>query len=192
MLRATLPILLLLSGLVLGSCAVASVDDETVADTEDAITLQGNLPGTWRAEDHIARRSKLIVLKTDGTYHSETQLACGPGACPPLAQDGRYRVYGNRRVSYLALFSDGARQVERYQYILGRGELLLRSVAPGGEWHTLLRATPAWCGVPRDCTLQDLPASPALSFWRCEQDACALGYVRMPNDSTIPQPIAEE
>lgn len=193
MLRATLPILLLLPGLVIGSCAVGNFDDdEVVANAEESISLgQATLPGTWRARAYVAGQPQTLVLKTDGTYHSEKLVVCMRAPCPALAEDGGYRAYDDRRVSYLALF-DRSKDVEQYEYVVRHDELRIRRVGPAGEWYTMTRFEPAWCAVPRDCALQDLPLGPPLTYWHCAQNTCSLGHVRPVEDSTIPQPIVEE
>ena len=50
----------------------------------------------------------------------------------------------------------------------------LRLMRSGARFWMTLERTPdaAWCGVPRDCSLQNLPIGPCAGAWYCGASTC--------------------
>lgn len=170
MLRATLRTLLFVPALALASCASADPSEETVGEADEEIYV-GYAPfaGTFRGEPRSAGDFALLVLKTDGTYHAGKLVYCVTAPCPPIGEDGHYRLFRRQLATYLALI-DPSGHADYYQYARRGAWLGLRR--PSGDWQSLEKSSPAWCDAPNDCALQHLPTGPCVGRWRCEEATC--------------------
>ncbi|MFT3773389.1 MAG: hypothetical protein QM820_49045 [Minicystis sp.] len=175
MLRATLRAMLLVPVLALGSCVVEnpSVEPEAepVAEVEEELTPgMSELVGTFTGDPRMAGDLALLVLKTNGTYHTGKLVYCVAAPCPPVGEDGRYRVYQREGISRLTLYTRGNTEV--YDYVLRGDTLLLRNMERGARWMDLHRDNTAWCAMPNDCMLQRLSPGPCPGRYQCEANAC--------------------
>jgi hypothetical protein len=155
----------------LASCVSGDPTVEPTEEAEEAILpgVQG-MPGTFAGTPKMAGDLALLVLKTDGTFHTGKLVYCMIAPCPPFAGEGTYRLYQRDMTSLLVLDRPG-HETEIYRYMLSRDTMRLYRFG-SGHWQTLHRKVPAWCGVPDDCELQNLPPGPCAGEYRCAEHAC--------------------
>lgn len=175
----TLYALLLAPALASAACAVGEVGPQPTSDVgtaEAPMIINDAMMGTFTATEMRVGQLAQLVLKTDGTYHTGQVVACLIGPCPPVTQDGAYRLEIRSGATYLALLGADNQIDARYQYVLTGDTLRLRSVYPRTKsetWLTMARAEQAWCDVDKDCATQNLPTGPCASEWMCgENNAC--------------------
>jgi hypothetical protein len=162
-----------------GSPGIESED--TNVDDEAAIAAPApDLIGTFRNDVYFMGSVPLLVLKVDGTYHRGMIVDCTTTPCTPPQADGRYRLWQRDADTYMSLYPvDTAGVVEHYRYVLA-GDTLRLLRLDGGTWMSLQRTeNEAWCGVPQDCSLQDLPVGPCASQWRCASNLCSYSCAPM-------------
>ena len=119
--------LLLAPVLASAACAVGEEGTQPTSEVgtaESAAIVDNPLIGTYAAKGLGAGKLALLVLKTDGTYHSAQVVYCVIGPCPPVAVDGRYRQELRADASFLTLMTDKYEIVAKYQYVLA-GETLV-------------------------------------------------------------------
>ncbi len=130
------------------------------------------LLGTYRDWVPEAGQMKLFVLMGDGTYHREFAVKCTQLWCRPGEDDGTWEVWRHGRETFVSLFPPTGRW-EMYQATLVDDGLRLE----GLDDEQMLTRTDqrAWCDVPRQCSLQDLPAQlTCLPTWACERHLCKM------------------
>lgn len=173
MLRATLRTLLFVPALALASCAPSDPIDEPVAEAEDEMAV-GLVPfaGTYVGEPSWAGDFARLVLMTDRTYHAERMVVCVTAPCPPIAEEGTYRLIRRELRTFIQLVDDGG-DSELYQYLRRGAYLNLRRTGMGTHWQLLHRSTEAWCAEPVDCTLQGQPPGPCVGHYRCVDATCS-------------------
>jgi hypothetical protein len=156
----------------------SAVYDDTGMDVADEATKADGVTkpiGTYRAESEIGGQPFVVLLKTDSTYYLQgfdRWLEEAPG--DPWEIRGQYKFTKDGTRRYIRfLSSDGEEIVDRYAYELHDGELSLRRVGES-VWTLLQQATTdtAWCDVPDDCKVQNLPQPRCLGAWTCESNAC--------------------
>lgn len=177
MTRTTPALLALLPAFAFGYLACtgepATEDQETIVEEESAIVAPDQtLIGTFRNQEIRLGSLVLLVLKSDGTYHSGTPVACIAAPCPPVAEDGQYTIWRRDGGTYMSLYPEDQRAPTRYQYAHVGDSLRMKRLGDG-QWISLQRTQNAsWCEEPKDCSLQNLPVGPCASQWRCESDLC--------------------
>jgi hypothetical protein len=175
MLRTQLAFLALLPALALGWAActgVAETDEDAIAEEGTAMVApRTGLFGTFRGTPTALGGVALLVLKSDGTYHRARLIAYTTTQFGP-EDDGIYHVTSREGTSLLTLYSNRTDVVDRYRYALS-GDTL-RLMAAGQRYWMTLERTPdaAWCGVPPDCGLQNLPIGPCAGTWYCGATTC--------------------
>lgn len=144
-----------------------------VMEDEAALVVPNpGLYGTFRISTVEPGQLTLLVLKTDGTYHTGKAIACFTTPCNPVQEDGRYLLgVSSDARKYLYLYSEsGDREV--YEYALGGDTLRVR--AKGTAWVSMSRTVDAsWCEEPLDCKLQGLPVGPCAGSWYCGWNICS-------------------
>lgn len=165
--------LLLAPALASAACAVGEEGTQPTSEVgtaESAAIVDNPVIGTYAAKGIGAGKLALLVLKTDGTYHSAQVVYCVIGPCPPVAVDGRYRQEIRADASFLTLMTDKYEIVAKYQYVLAGETLRLRNVytpTTDGTWQSMERAVRAWCSADTDCATQNLPVGPCAGAWLC-------------------------
>lgn len=178
MLRTTLASLALVPALVLGHLAcvgAGAVDEEAVQQEESAIAVTNPaLIGTFRGIKLQVGELALLTLKSDGTYHRGTVVACFTTPCYPASEDGAYAVSSRNGETFLALYPEDRSVVERYEYGLRGDTLRLRRLMDtSGKWITMVKTEGAsWCDVDNDCHVQNLPEGPCATDWYCAANVC--------------------
>lgn len=176
--RKTHALLALIPAMALGysACVVepSTIDEEVVVEEESEIVAPNPaLIGTFRNQEFRPGALAMLVLKSDGTYHRGTVVACVTAPCIPPQDDGQYMLWVRGGQTYLSLVPDDGGTAERYQYTL-RGDAM--RIARLGErgWMSLQKTeNAAWCGEPMDCTLQNLPVGPCANEWHCMSNICS-------------------
>lgn len=177
MFRKYLALLALVPAITLGYSACTgegdTEDDEALLQDEAAIVpLNPALIGTFRNVKLQVGQLALLTLKSDGTYHRGTVVACITAPCPPVAEDGTYTLWYRWDDAFMSLYPDGSREVLKYQYLLRESTLRLHPMGTR-EWITLAKTEgAAWCAVDRDCALQNLPEGPCAADWYCATNTC--------------------
>ncbi|MCK6587613.1 MAG: hypothetical protein L6Q76_08520 [Polyangiaceae bacterium] len=165
----------IIPALIGGYVACAGEDDVDVEMTAEAESEARNMPlvGTFRAEIYGGGGVTLLALKTDGTFHREIGLVCVKEPCDPEMANGKYIVARRKGRSYLDLMNADGALLTRYEYLL-KGDLLrLRAVSrESKDWETLQRSRKTWCGVPNDCSLQNIPKGNCTQPWSCDEAVC--------------------
>jgi hypothetical protein len=150
--------------------------EETNVEDEAAIVPPArDLIGTFRNDVYFIGSVPLLVLKLDGTYHRGMIVGCtATTPCTPAAADGRYTLWQRDAGTYMSLYPfDRTGAVEHYRYALQGSTLRLLPLG-SATWMSLQRTEDAaWCGVPEDCSLQNLPVGPCASQWRCVSSVCS-------------------
>lgn len=175
MFRTQIVFLALLPALALGWAACAGevdTEEDTVVEEGSAMVAPNQgLFGTFRSQPTMFGGISLLALKSDGTYHRIRLIAQETTQYGP-EDDGIYHVTSRGNVNQMTLYSNDSDAIDRYQYVLSKGTLrLMRS---GARFWMTLERTPdaAWCGVPRDCSLQNLPIGPCAGAWYCGANTC--------------------
>jgi hypothetical protein len=175
------PALALLPALTALACVGNSTSDTSeVGVIKEAIPAGGaHLVGTYDNSDNVtAGDLSRIVLKVDGTFHTETFVECIKAPCCPASQDGHYGLYRQDTTTYFELF-DGVTGVfiDKFQYVLMGDYLNVRrlSSTADGRWLSMQRAPAAWCMTNNDCREQDLLPGPCAGEYVC-QDANICNY----------------
>lgn len=179
MLRTRYALAALVPALALGLATCST--SEPVTESEDAIAegeaafvvRMPSLAGTYRSDAIRIGSLSLLVLKTDGTYHRGMVVACFTTPCPPVEEDGRYRLLRRGDMTFLTLIPDDTSgTVDHYRYV-ALGDTL-RIVRVGElSWTSLVRTTTeAWCAERQDCELQYLPPGPCGSQFQCVESTC--------------------
>jgi len=181
MLRARSMNLALLPAILIGASACGGEDpaDEPNAAAEASIdnasaalmTATSPLVGTFRNET-TQTGVAVLTLKADFTYHKEDGIACVRFPCDRPQENGLYRFAQRDGASLLLLVDDQGGEVETFKYLLKGDDLYLAGLTDR-RWQVLPRASCAWCAVPRDCSLQDLPRGPCAGDWTCSSNACS-------------------
>lgn len=189
MLRTKLALLALVPALALGYSACVgeadTEDPEAVMEEEATIVAPDPaLIGTFRAVKLAVGQLALLVLKSDGTYHRGTLVACVTGPCNPASDDGKYTLWYRGGESFMTLYPDSrTASEERYQYYL-RGSALRITRIGDPAWMTLGKTDgAAWCDVTNDCALQNLPVGPCATDWYCATNVCT--YSCRPPDEPL-------
>lgn len=169
--------LVLIPALVGGYVACAGEDGmddaEMTAEAEsEAAIMDMPLIGSYRAETFGGGGVTLLALKTDRTFHREIGLVCVKEPCEPEQAAGAYVLRRRDGETFLVLMNADGALIDRYQYILKGDYLLLLPVGRSSEWETLKRSRDTWCGVPTDCSLQNIPKVHCTQGWACEEAIC--------------------
>lgn len=179
MFRTTLTLLALVPALVLGhlACVGAGVQDEGVVQEEESAiaVLNPDLIGTFRGVKLGVGDLALLTLKSDGTYHRGSVVACVTAPCYPTAEDGAFMVGSRDGHTYLALYPEDRSAIDRYQYAFREGTLRLKRMADtSGQWFSMIKSEgAAWCDEDNDCHVQNLPEGPCATDWYCAANVCA-------------------
>jgi hypothetical protein len=187
MLRNNLALLALVPAIALGYSACvgeADTEDPEAVMEEEATIVAPNpaLIGTFRTVKFEVGQLALLVLKSDGTYHRGTLVACFTGPCNPAADDGKYTLWYRGGEAFMSLYPNSRvdSTVDRYQYYL-RGSALRITRVGEQSWMTLGKTDgAAWCDATNDCALQNLPVGPCATDWYCAANVCT--YSCLPPD----------
>jgi len=173
------PALALLPALSLVACGGDSTDDTSdVGVISEAIPADGShFVGTYTNSDIMSSGDlSRIVLKKDGTFHTETFVECFKAPCHPISADGHFTLYRQDTVTYFQLY-DASTGIEmgKYQYVLMGDFLNLRrlSATADGHWMPMMRSPAAWCMTNNDCAQQELLPGPCAGEYVCQtQNIC--------------------
>jgi hypothetical protein len=159
------------------ACTAPTVEgtDDTLPDEEDLRGKEDGVErpvGTFRLAEAQAGEFTLLVLKTDKTFHSETMVYCFAAPCYPVALDGTYKYTRSGNKLYIRFEDAARRDAGRYAYTFDGSTLSLRKTYTD-VWFDLEQDGEAWCGVPDDCTEQNLITPRCLGLWTCEANVCA-------------------
>ncbi len=175
MLRTQLAFLALLPALALGWGACTgetdSGDDAVAEEGAAMVAPRPGLFGTFRGKPTALGGLTMLVLKSDGTYHRARLFVSETAPYAP-ADDGIYQITVRGGATMMTLYPNASDVVDRYQYVLA-GDTLRVWPVDMRAWTTLKR-TPdaAWCDVPRDCDLQNLPVGVCAGTWNCGGNVC--------------------
>lgn len=185
MLRTHAAFLAIVPLLAVGWSACA-VDTETEEDTASGAEATIVLPnpfvfGTYRRERtaHEAGGMDLLVLKSDSTYHRETNVICIKFPCEPFKEDGTFLLRG-KLGDRLSLYPATHERPEYYHVTMAGNRMILQGL--GMRPTITLVKTPqrSWCEEPADCVLQRLPRLECPGFWACgpETEICSYGCLK--------------
>jgi hypothetical protein len=179
MMRPSIGSLLLASTFALAGCeggTIPSTSDSTEAEESFTIArIDPALLGTYRADSIKIGGLTLLALKSDNTFHYGMAIVCvaQQADCGPAAEDGVYRVINRRDTNILELYSKKEILRARFEYeLIGDSLRMRRTDTGGGEWRSMTRSEPAWCGAASDCGVQNLEEGTCEGDWSCELGAC--------------------
>lgn len=180
---ATRILLLLLVTVPLAACggqgmelADGSSADDALADEEDVAGKEDSSSrplGTYQAlTGGDPGKLKLLVLRSDKTFHRETNCRAAP--CTPPKEDGKYTLTKSRSTKYIRFITSSGTAIDRYSYQLAGNTLDVRKVGvnEGSIRLTHSAATTGWCAVPAECDRQGLTKQRCPGAWSCEANAC--------------------
>lgn len=163
----------------------AAIEPErNVAATESEV-LPPPIVGTFRSEQVVSGVA-VLTLKKDWTYHLEEAVQCVRYPCDFPQYNGMFTVAQQRDMSKLLILLDDSGGKSRvFRYTL-RGDDLY--IARESDWQRLERSDRAWCAIPKDCVLQDLPAGTCEGDWFCGENVCSYlcGPIDTPQEGEDP------
>lgn len=180
MLRANYAMLIMLPALFVGYAACAGEDASEESNGTAEAQLATTAPamfGTFR-DERAAGGIAVLTLKKDWTFHLEEAIECIRAPCIRPEVNGMFKLGTRDGANVLMLMNtatgtEAPRDVEYLKYML-KGDTLY--VAPLGRyavWQALPRSDVAWCEVPYDCNMQNLPEGPCAGRWYCtESNTC--------------------
>jgi hypothetical protein len=174
MLRARYATLFLVPALLTGYVACVGNDASEENNGAAEAEMKGAPPiiGTFRDEGAMSGIA-LLTLKSDMTFHLEEAVPCTQASCPRRSANGWYRLGNVDGNDVLTMVDERSRTPEQLRYMYWENVLYVAPVSRYYTWwQALPRSEPAWCGVPNDCTLQDLQVGPCAGEWYCASNAC--------------------
>lgn len=180
MLRAHHTMLFLLPAILVGYAACGGEDaseDTTVEDVgavEAQVSTEPMILGTFKDEGAHSGIA-LLTLKKDLTFHLEEGVECIHAPCIPPALDGLYKMGTKDGSPVLVLMNKDTTSApaEYLRYMLRGDVLYLAPATRYSTWQALRRTEDqAWCAVPNDCALQNLPIGPCAGQWYCPANVC--------------------
>lgn len=154
-----------------------------------------SLYGTWAGDTAHQDMFAKLVLMNDGRYHGERNVQCITAPCPPIGEDGTFKLYTRDMKTFLELVATGTGHTDKYEYTMRDEKLAIRLLRPGTEFFTMARSNQAWCAIERDCVGQVLPPGPCAGSYTCGKNVCAwtctqadpaAAVVAPPSDATRP------
>lgn len=140
-------------------------------------TYQLSKPGTVGSQD-----LSLLVLKTDKTFHSEVAVMCVTTPCNPIAIEGTYKLTKSTTSAKRFIRLDDGETVTRYEYKLTEGGVLKLRKVGDTPWFEMTKAEQAWCSLPDDCLIQNIPQPKCPGEWQCNQSQCEFSECSFTND----------
>jgi hypothetical protein len=129
--------------------------------------------GTWKGDTTNMDAFETLVLMTDGRYHGARNVMCVKAPCPPIGEDGTYKLYTRETKRFVEVVKEGAETPDRFEYAFAVDTLRLRPLHPGSEWRSMQRAEVAWCDAARDCAAQNLLIGPCAGSFACTRAQCS-------------------
>ena len=177
-------------------CAGEDPEQDKSATDQFAGAIEQTLPapvpgtpllyGTWSGPKE-AGRIDMIVLMTNGSYHTSQNVVCAKAPCDPITSDGTFKLFTRDKRTYLELNGAAAsREVSRYEYAASSNTLRLRPLVAGSEWFALDHSGIAWCSSERECNFQNLPPGICAGGYKCEQNACNWKCIKNDEPSVAP------
>jgi len=156
---------------------ILDLDGKADGVTKPVGTFQLSKPSTIGSRDLTT-----LVLKTDGTFHSEQQVMCVTWPCDPIGVDGTFKYTKSTTSSKRFLKLDDGSTKTRYEWkMTSEGTLRLR-IAGSTPWFEMTPADAGWCAAPSDCGVQQLPQPKCPGEWLCESNTCSY------SECGVPQP----
>lgn len=175
MLRARLSVLTIASVLAFAACGGDKTSNESArSQAQQAMPAADSLEyaGTFTSATRQVGDFTQLVLKTDGTYHRATLVACFREPCDPVQQDGLFRFSREATRAYLDFYQLNSEQIERYDYSRHGDLMNLHVVGRPGEGFSMQRAPVAWCASSGDCAVQNLADGPCAGQYVCGRNMC--------------------
>lgn len=150
-----------------------SADEQFVGAVEQQLPAPGtsSLYGTWIGPK-MAGHVDMLVLMTNGLYHTAESVVCVKEPCDPITRDGAFKLYARDKRTYVELQLKGAEPI-RYEYVASNDNLRLRPLVAGSEWFAMDPSGTAWCATARECNYQNLPTGVCAGGYECEKSICA-------------------
>lgn len=126
--------------------------------------------GTWIGA-RTAGPLDMVVLMTNGQFHTSKSVVCVKAPCDPIVQNGTFKLYTREERAFIELQPAPGEWV-RYEYEVTSDKLRLRPLVAGSEWFMLAPAGAAWCAGSRECNYQNLPPGVCAGAYECEKNAC--------------------
>src|SRR5262245_32357198 len=104
------------------ACGDETKEDPAAGATQPAIDgsrkkgVDSNLIGTFVSDSRRPGDLTQLVLKTNGTFHSATLVACFAPPCHPVQEDGIYRISARGSLRYITLVNLEGTVMDRYEY----------------------------------------------------------------------------
>jgi len=146
----------------------ATADEQWKGVVEQPLASPGQrgILGTWKGDTTHSGLFETLVFMSDGRFHGARNVTCVKAPCPPIAEDGTYKLFSRDARTYVELIPL-SKQPDRYEYGSDGATLKIRPLKPGSEWYAMPQAGTAWCGGERDCGLQALPPGPCAGSYVC-------------------------
>jgi hypothetical protein len=158
---------------VLG-CGTDAPQVDSAAEAQERAPIKRPSVGTYRDAAPAIGGIQLLVLKSNGRYHSQKFA----GRAKPRMEDGTYNIAtqnGIVLIHALNLTPKGGKMVS-YDFAVN-GNLLELSQKGAVKAHLLL-TEPQWCAINLDCKLQGL-VSPEGGEMACKSNACVISDIRV-------------
>jgi hypothetical protein len=162
----------------------SDIGDDANADTIDTATKADGVDrpaGTFLNATAAAGQLTKLVIKTDKTFHREMMVYCVVAPCPTPATEGTYTWSKSGSTRYIRFLDEDGNLIDRYAYKWD-GDVLKLRASGANNWvkYTTAENSEAWCGVPEDCQLQNLPQPRCPGQWVCTEESTCSYDCRMP------------
>lgn len=186
-----LPLALISVGCTPAGCSGEDPEQDKPADEQFVGAVEQSLPrpdpnasqlyGTWKGPQ-VPGHFDLLVLMTNGRYHSAEAVTCVKAPCDPIVHEGAFKLYTREARTFFELERTGSVPL-RYEYAISENKLRLRPLVQGSEWFVLEDPGIAWCSNDRECTVQALPPGVCSGRYVCGQNACAWKCAALDHDT---------